>query len=282
MNIRASPHAMAEVMQIFPKTYLIDHKYRLYMKTFNVSVVIPTCDRFEYLCESINSVLNQTVQAEEIIVIDNGYSAVDPNQLPTSEKVKVIRALPRFGVSQARNLGAILSKGEYISFLDDDDCWDTGYLEAVQNTFLSRQTDIVLGRLKNMSTLEPIAEKQAEFKNENELIKKILRRNPGAVGSNTSVKREMIANTHGYDPHITTNEDKALVLDLLLKGAKAARAEAGWILFRDDGIGPRQTDLYKRIEGKARFVKKYRKNMSLLDYCFNLIQLIRLRLHLIN
>lgn len=242
------------------------------------SVVIPTCDRPDYLCEALNSVLAQTMPAREIFVIDNGNVDVDAAQLPVTDKLRLIRALPRFGVAQARNLGGVLATGDYIAFLDDDDAWDQGYLQAVYDTVKEAGAEVILGRLRDGKTGEPISGKQACFKSRDDLIGQLLRHNPGAVGSNTIVKRTCFVETAGYDPLITTNEDKALILDLLLKGIKVARAQNAWVLFRNDGEGPRLTDLHKRIEGRGRFLRKYWQHMTTGDRLYNMAQLIRLRL----
>ncbi|MEX2411813.1 MAG: glycosyltransferase family A protein [Candidatus Paceibacterota bacterium] len=241
-----------------------------------ISVVIPTCDRLDYLNQSICSVLGQTFSAFEIIIIDNGINCVKKEDLPTDNKIKLIRALPKFGVSQARNTGAVLSKGDYISFLDDDDKWDSQYLEAVSNTILKEKADIILGRLLNMSDGNPLVGKQAEFKSREDLISLILKKNPGAVGSNTTVNRKVFTNSPGYNPFITTNQDKALVLDLLLSNAKVSRADDAWVEFRMDVLGPRQTDLKKRIKGKRRFIQVYWVNMNYYTRVYNLMQLVRL------
>lgn len=250
------------------------------MQKPKISVVIPTCDRHSYLCEAIESVIAQTESPFEIIVIDNGRQPIDPVELPVREYLKIVRALPQFGVSQARNLGAIMATGCYIAFLDDDDRWDVGYLQSVRATIEMRCCDIVLGRLRDGTTGEPLTGKQALFLDRDDLIRKILLRNPGAVGSNTVVRREVFMRSAGYDPWITTNEDKALVLDLLLQGAVAERAAAAWVEFRSDGVGPRLTGARRRSEGKARFLRKYWSRMTGYERLYNLVQLARLRLHL--
>lgn len=243
-----------------------------------ISVVIPTCDRPEYLGEAIGSVLSQTRPPSEIIVIDNGREVVNTGALPSADNLRVIRALPRFGVSQARNLGAILANGDYLAFLDDDDCWSVDYLESVLITIEIHGASIVLGRLRDMRTGVPFRSKQADFSDSDELIGQIMLRNPGTVGSNIVVKRATFMESVGYDPWLTTGEDKALVLDLLLQGAFPGRAIGGWVEFRDDGDGPRQTEIRKRIEGKARFLRKYWSRMTWYQRMFNAVQLGRLRL----
>lgn len=241
------------------------------MPRLSISVVIPTFDRPDYLIETVRSVLIQTSPAQEILIIDNGSVPIDPTKLPDSELTQIFRALPRFGVSQARNLGAILARYDMICFLDDDDSWDHRYLESVRKTWAESGAEVILGRLRDLKTMLPLQGKQADFKGENDLISQILRRNPGAGGSNTCVMRNRFLSSPGYDPSITTNQDKALVLDLLLAGASAKRAENGWVNVRNDGEGPRQTELHKRAKGKWRFLTKYWKIMSWHQRALNIL-----------
>ena len=236
-----------------------------------ISVIIPTCDRPEYLKDTLISVINQTVPPQEILVIDNGLVPVDQNLLPKDKLIKVIRALPRFGVSQARNMGAILASFDILAFLDDDDEWDTCYLENVRDTHYETGANVILGRLRDRVSKKPITGKQAIFYNEKDLIKKILFRNPGVVGSNTSVIRHHFFLGPGYDQSITTGQDKAMVLDLLLLGTSVKMAENAWVDFRDEGDRPRQTELSKLSQGKRRFMIKYWHNMNWYQRFFNIL-----------
>lgn len=245
------------------------------------SVVIPTCDRPQLLRQAVESVLSQSLPPREIIVVDNGVSPVETLSLPNNPIINLIRALPRFGVSQARNLGAILSTGEYVAFLDDDDTWDVDYLKGVRNCLGNNRVSIVLGRRRYMESKAPRPGKQVEFSTPYELINMMMIRNPGVSGSNTVVLRSVFALSRGYDPYLTTGQDKALVLDLLLKGESVARAEAAWVDYRDDRSIPRQTELAKLIEGKSRFAAKYWGQMSLQQKIVNLRTLSKMRLRLI-
>ena len=250
------------------------------MSSLKFSVVIPTCERPEYLREALNSVLKQTLQAYEIIIVDNGYKPVNVAGLPNNKSIQVIRALPRFGVAQARNLGVVFSTGDYIAFLDDDDSWDENYLHEVSVVANTSDADIILTRLRDKTAGEPISGKQASFSDENDLKRKILRHNPGAGGSNTIIKGACLKASAGYDPFLTTNEDKALILDLLLKEARAVRASEAWVDVRNDGKGPRLTDLKKRIEGSKRFYRTYKEEMTTGTRLLSKMQLVRLYLKL--
>lgn len=87
-----------------------------------VSIVIPFYKNKEWLIESVKSVLNQTYQNIEIIIVDDG-SKQDLNELfNLSNKIQIIHT-ENMGASSARNTGIACSNGDYIAFLDSDDIW---------------------------------------------------------------------------------------------------------------------------------------------------------------
>jgi len=94
-----------------------------------VSVIIPTFNRRERVLKAIASVVSQTRQPDEIIVVDDGStdgsSAAIRNNFPT---VTVIRQ-QNSGVSAARNTGIRAATGEWLAFLDSDDEWKPEKLE---------------------------------------------------------------------------------------------------------------------------------------------------------
>ena len=104
-----------------------------------ISVIIPTIGR-ESLKRSVQSVLNQTLQAGEIlIVVDESKCDIQKvnSLLQKSELVRVIRSSGS-GVSAARNSGVSNSVFELVAFLDDDDEWVEKKLESQMNTLTSR------------------------------------------------------------------------------------------------------------------------------------------------
>src|SRR5215472_13795712 len=90
-----------------------------------VSVIIPTYNRADKVRKGIDSALAQTLSELEVIVVDDGSE--DGTGMILSEIYgKRIRYYfqSNQGVSAARNRGIQEARGEWIAFLDSDDCWD--------------------------------------------------------------------------------------------------------------------------------------------------------------
>lgn len=91
-----------------------------------VSVIIPTYNRAAMLKEAIESVLAQTYQDWELIVVDDGSTDETPCLMDTYREADArIRCLKQHnqGLSSARNAGLRIAQGEFVAFLDDDDLW---------------------------------------------------------------------------------------------------------------------------------------------------------------
>ena len=100
-----------------------------------VSVIIPCYNLGEYIDEAVESVINQTYQDLEIIIVNDGSTDELTNHLLsgyTRPKTRVL-ITPHQGVAAARNTGIKESQGEYILPLDADDKIGIGYVdEAVK------------------------------------------------------------------------------------------------------------------------------------------------------
>lgn len=108
------------------------------------SVVIPLYNKKSYIQQTLCCVLRQTYLNFEVIVVDDGSTdgSFAEAQKVLDDRIVLLRQ-DNQGVSVARNAGIYVAKGEYISFLDADDFWDTHYLETVHRlTEQFTQSDI--------------------------------------------------------------------------------------------------------------------------------------------
>ena len=103
----------------------------------NISVVIPSYNRKDFLKRSIDSAINQTKKPLEIIVVDDGSTDGTEAMIKSDyDFVKFIKQKNK-GVSAARNIGIKVSIGEWICFLDSDDEWKKDKLEKQINAMKS-------------------------------------------------------------------------------------------------------------------------------------------------
>lgn len=120
-----------------------------------VSVIIPNFNNEMYLDECLNSLLNQTLDDIEIIVIDdcstdNSMSVLQAFQAKHPTKVKVLRNKENSGAGQSRNNGLDIATGEFIKFLDADDTMDPDVLETMYNAAKEHDVKMVIGQMKIM------------------------------------------------------------------------------------------------------------------------------------
>jgi len=109
-----------------------------------VSVIIPTYNRARLLVEAVGSVVEQTFTDWEIVIIDDGstdHTPVAIHDLASREpRLRYVRQA-NAGRSVARNAGISLARGEYLVFLDSDDCFLPNKLER-QVEYLDRYPHI--------------------------------------------------------------------------------------------------------------------------------------------
>ena len=107
----------------------------LFHQPARVSVIIPTHNRAELLRQAIASVLGQSFQDFEIVIVDD--ASTDDTLGATASfndvRIRYFRNPQNRGESASRNAGLARANGDYIAFLDDDDVWLPRKLEAQVN-----------------------------------------------------------------------------------------------------------------------------------------------------
>jgi GT2 family glycosyltransferase len=224
----------------------------------DISVIIPTCDRPEYVREAIASALAQTLRPHEILVIDNGTRDLRLDGFPPA--VQLHRIAPRIGPARARNFGAAVATGAYLAFLDDDDWWEPSFLVNARAALDMENVRCVYGRkdvyIAGQSSLYMTPSK------DDLTVPVLLRRNPGIGGINLLIERILFLKVGGFDERLLLSEDRALALEVLLSGEPIGVAPAAVAIFREHTSDRLTTHNIRKI----RFVLKYRRLYSSLEF----------------
>jgi glycosyltransferase involved in cell wall biosynthesis len=119
-----------------------------------ISIIIPIYKVEPYLRRCLDSIINQTYKNLEIILVDDG----SPDNCPQiceeyAAKDNRIIAIHKEngGLSDARNAGLDICKGEYISFVDSDDWVVLNYIEILSSICLKENADITIGNHKKVA-----------------------------------------------------------------------------------------------------------------------------------
>lgn len=114
-----------------------------------ISVIVPVYNVEQYLNQCVDSVLNQTFSDYELILVDDGSTDLSGNVCDqyskTDDRIKVFHK-NNGGLSSARNIGILNSKGKYVIFLDSDDYWlDINFIEKIYDKCLDCEYDVIRG-----------------------------------------------------------------------------------------------------------------------------------------
>jgi len=175
-----------------------------------VSVIIPNYNYGHFLAQTVDSVLAQTYENVEIIVVDDGSTDDSARVLDGyGEKIRWYRQANK-GVSEARNRGIAESKGEILAFLDSDDVWLSQKIEKQVEVF---QADANVGLVHCC---------YVDFGNDGRLLEEHLEGLAGSVaeemiryqraviiggGSAVAVRRSVYEAVGGFDQTVAPAED---------------------------------------------------------------------------
>lgn len=116
-----------------------------------ISVIVPVYNVGKYLPRCIESILRQTYQNFELLLIDDGSpdraGEICDSYAKKDERIRVVHK-ENAGVSSARNKGLDLARGEYISFIDADDWVREDYLEKLLAPMLKHDVQMVVGGME--------------------------------------------------------------------------------------------------------------------------------------
>lgn len=175
-----------------------------------VSVIIPNYNYAKYISEAIKSVLQQTYSNLEVIVVDDGST---DNSLEVLEQFKgkiSVLSKTNGGVSSARNFGISVSNGDFICFLDADDCWLENKISKQLELAISRELGLIYsGYFHCNSKLSPEEEIIPRYSGNCESL---YRKFPGSaialLGTSTALIRKDVLGSVGlFDENLNTSAD---------------------------------------------------------------------------
>ena len=190
-----------------------------------VSVIIPVYNTERYIARAVQSVLEQSYTAIEVILVNDGSTDASEEVCKEFEqrysRVNYFSQMNK-GVASARNLGINIANGEYILFLDSDDTWKSNLVERVIECFQDTNCDMVrFGFLSHAPDVLQTDKIENAIYTQKEIIKRYFA--DGTIYRNLSVcwggayKRSIIekGNIH-FDERLAIGEDGKFVLQYSL------------------------------------------------------------------
>lgn len=181
----------------------------------SVSVIIPCLNAEETLAEAIDSVLTQTVEPLEVLVIDDG--SVDRSVAVAASFGTQVRVLQNTlgGPGAARQIGVNAARGEFIAFVDADDILDPTkhekQLAILENS--DPHTLVHTGATIFWSdNRHPPVERPGGEQATGQCLRVVFERNP-VCGASTMLRRSVILELGNYDPDLFGTEDFGMSLN---------------------------------------------------------------------
>ncbi|MCD7952080.1 MAG: glycosyltransferase family 2 protein [Synergistaceae bacterium] len=237
-----------------------------------ISIIMPAYNSDKYITESIHSVINQTYINWELIVIDDGSQdkTIDCiNYLKNKDaRIFLYRNKRNIGVSQTRNKGVKLARGEWIVFLDSDDCWETSKLNKQLNFARQKNADFTF---TSSSFMDEEGKNYRWIMEIPEVVSysDLLKHNVISCSS-VLIKKECVKNhtMKGDSMH----EDFAMWLDILMDGKIAYGINEPLLIYRIS----KKSKSGNKIKSIAMSYRTYRSiglgfTSSIYFMCFHLI-----------
>jgi glycosyltransferase involved in cell wall biosynthesis len=241
-----------------------------------VSIIIPTYNSEKYVEKCLTSVIMQTLNNIEIIIIDNisddNTVKVVKDILSNSKKKFDIITNPKLGVSSSRNIGIKASKGEYIYFLDSDDYFlEKEALENVYNFAKVNDLDIAHFGFNRVDDEGKIIVPYNRFykyitsiKSGNHVLEKYLKGKVWLWTGNCIYKMNTIKNNSlFYTENCVVGEDQEFIIKTLVHSKRISSVNKVYINYvsRKESLSKNSLILLEAVETFER-IKSYLKSQD--------------------
>lgn len=201
------------------------------------SVVIPYYNKSKYIQRCLHTILNQTFQEFEIILINDGSTDGGLEFISTtySDKIIVINQENQ-GVSVARNTGIKQAKYPFIAFLDADDCWHNQFLQKVKEVIDSEKDFKIIGTHYSRKKEFLLSDSGSldYFKFENYFKSGIS--NTYFTSSSTVIASDFFKNNNGFNSNLKKGEDIDVWVRAVLSGGNAFYVKNTLVYYSDEDI----------------------------------------------
>ena len=208
-----------------------------------VSVIVPLYNKETWVKRCVESIVKQTYQHMEILIINDGSTDDSCNIVATIEdsRIKIIDK-PNGGVSSARNLGIERAKGDYIAFIDADDRWELQHIALLMKGFEEYENAVMVANRLNerVSSDETDIEQDnalgtdCTYSMENYLLS--LSKNLFSLHIGSSMFKKSVIDTYTikFYEHIKIGEDVNFLIRISRLGECILSNYVGLIYYRDD------------------------------------------------
>ena len=182
-----------------------------------ISVIIPTCNgRARFIDKALASVFAQTCQDFELIIIDDastdGTLEYVQELIPVHRRVIYHQRENNGGVPVARNDGAKRAKGEFLTFLDQDDLWEPAFLEETSTMLHSVAAEIACvytdGYIINANgDILKYRDRRTKNKKERDNIYRVLSLGQDISWHGALLRKTAFDALHGFDERLRTWQD---------------------------------------------------------------------------
>ena len=234
-----------------------------------ISVIVPIYNVKKYLCECVDSIINQTYKNLEIILVDDGSpddcGKICDDYAKRDSRIKVIHK-ENGGLSDARNVGMDLSSGEYLIFVDSDDYMTNDSIEYLYNLIRSVNADIAIGGVERFNDLDKsvISTTYTGISDEKVMDKMDAMKDffLNGCAAWARIYKKSIHNDIHF-PKGEINEDEAIVLELLDRCDKIVKSNmiVYKYRFRPNSItsvdfSVKKLDWYYHCKANLEYIKK--------------------------
>lgn len=239
-----------------------------------VSVIIPTHNRKELLRRALDSVLKQTYQPLEIVVVNDGSTDETERMVSgyqqTHPCIKYLKHSHPKGAPKARNYGIQKATGQFLTFLDDDDELLPDNIKSCMEQYDDHYAYICTGytRITRKRSSDILPKKIITY---DAMLYKIV------TGNQIVARRERVVDLGGFDEGLLSSQDYDMWLRLNERFGDAKCIRKPLTIMHTEHEHVRITSSSNKIKGALSFYRKHKAHMNSRQRKYQLFYILKLK-----